>query len=67
VPDDVLQYWRETFKMVVEDPDFIQSATLAGYLDQYGYAGGDEISQTIRELGKLPDDVKKILKAIAPQ
>ena len=63
---DVAEYWREKFKITVEDPDFIEAAGIAGYSEEYGYAGGPEIKESLLGLGDLPADVKEILKGIAP-
>jgi tripartite-type tricarboxylate transporter receptor subunit TctC len=66
VDKDVGDYWRSQFKAIVEDPDFIESAFIAGYGDSYGYAGGVEIKKSLLNLDKLPDNVKEILKGISP-
>jgi tripartite-type tricarboxylate transporter receptor subunit TctC len=63
----VLEYWRGAFQAVVEDPEFVQLVEAAGYIDEYGFAGGDEIKQALLEMDGLPADVKEILKGIAPQ
>ena len=67
VPEDVAQYWQDTFKKIVEDPEFIASVEAAGYLEEYGYAHGDEIKDALLEMDGLPQAVKDILKGIAPQ
>lgn len=66
VDKDVADFWRVIFKEIVEDPEFIKAADIAGYSDQYGYAGGVEIKEALLKLGTLPDDVKEILKGISP-
>jgi len=66
VDPNVTEFWRTIFKDVVEDPAFIEAADIAGYSDQYGYAGGVEIKKALVKLGQLPDDVKEILKGITP-
>jgi hypothetical protein len=67
VPDEIVEYWQETFKKVVEDPEFIESTEIAGYAEEYGYAGGDEIKDTLLEMNELPPEVKEVLQGIAPQ
>jgi tripartite-type tricarboxylate transporter receptor subunit TctC len=66
VDKDVADFWRKIFKDIVEDPAFIEAADIAGYSDQYGYAGGVEIKEALLELDTLPDAVKEILKGISP-
>lgn len=65
-PPEIADYWRAKFQMVVEDPDFIAAAGVAGYSEEYGYAGGPEIKESLLGLGSLPTEVKEILKGIAP-
>jgi hypothetical protein len=66
VDPDVVSYWRTKFRDVVEDPDFIEGAAIAGYGDEYGYAGGPEIKDALLAMGSLPQEIKDILKNFAP-
>jgi tripartite-type tricarboxylate transporter receptor subunit TctC len=63
---NVAEYWRAKFKATVEDPEFIEAAGVAGYSEEYGYAGGPEIKASLLALGSLPAEIKEILKGIAP-
>lgn len=66
VPEEVVNYWQDTFEQIVTDQEFIDLVEAAGYLEDYGYAGGDEIKEALLAMDSLPQEVKDILKGIAP-
>jgi len=62
----VADYWREKFKLVVQDEEFIAAVEVAGYLEAYGYAGGPEIKEALINMSTLPDNIKAVLQNFAP-
>ena len=66
VEPEVAEYWREKFKLVVEDEEFVAAVDVAGYLEAYGYAGGDPIKKALLDMSTLPDNIKAVLQNFAP-
>ena len=66
VEPEVAEYWREKFKLVVEDEEFVAAVDVAGYLEAYGYAGGDQIKKALLDMSTLPDNIKAVLQNFAP-
>ena len=61
VPDHLRQYWQGQFNRIIEDHQFIDSLSNAGYGDWYGYGGTDQILDIIRHVQALDQGVKDIL------
>jgi tripartite-type tricarboxylate transporter receptor subunit TctC len=63
VPEEKMQFLREAFRKVMEDPDFLAAAEKAGR--GLNYAPGDKIAEMAIKATKMPDDIKAIfVKAI---
>ena len=60
VPDDVAQYWQSAFDQLVVDPLFIQSLTIAGYEDSYGYGRAEDIWEIINRVRNASDETRAI-------
>jgi hypothetical protein len=66
IDPDIADYWREKFKLIVEDEEFIAAVDVAGYLEAYGYAGGPQIKKALLDMTSLPDEIKAVLQNFAP-
>lgn len=61
VPKDIVTYWDKIFEEIVTDPQFEESAAVAGYADAYGYKSGPELREIISVMNALPQDLKNII------
>jgi tripartite-type tricarboxylate transporter receptor subunit TctC len=66
VSPEVADYWREKFKDVVLDPEFVAAVDVAGYTEAYGYANGVDIKESLLAMSTLPANIKDVLKNFAP-
>ncbi len=46
VPDDIYQVWLKAFDETVQDPQFVQAVTAAGYADSYELGTAQQIEQS---------------------
>ena len=61
VPENIKQHWQEQFNQIVQDHQFIDSLSNAGYGDWYGYGSTDQILDIIGHVQALDQDVKDVL------
>ena len=60
VPDDVRQYWQSAFDQLVLDPAFVESVSIAGYADNYGYGRSEDIWEIINRVRDASDETRQI-------
>ena len=60
VPADVAQYWQSAFDQLVVDPLFIESLTIAGYEDSYGYGRAEDIWEIINRVRNASEETRAI-------
>ena len=60
VPADVAQYWQSAFDQLVVDPLFIESLTIAGYADDYGYGRSEDIRDIVERIRNASDETRQI-------
>ncbi len=60
VPEDVKQYWQSAFDRVIADPAFIESVSVAGYADDYGYGRSEDIWAIITRVRDASDETRQI-------
>ena len=60
VPADVQQYWQSAFDRMMEDPAFLESVSIAGYADDYGYGRSEDILDIVNRVRDASDATRSI-------